>query len=93
MKIYDNCIENTFINANDNTIEAKEKKGATKKKQCEGKKRKCDEKKATVPAKQVSKLKARLKPAQDDGCDSDNSISSNVAKKQKQEMLEQKVTI
>jgi len=87
LKSHNNCIENTFINANTDTMEAKEKKEAVKKKQCEHKKRKCDEKKATVPAKRVSRSKARSKPAQDDGGDSNNSISSNVAKKQ------QKVTV
>ena len=82
-----------FINENADTVEAKEKKEAAKKKRREREKRKCNEKKATVPAKRVSRSKARSKPAQDDGGDSDNSISSNVVKKQRQETLEQKVTV
>jgi hypothetical protein len=53
LKFYDNCIENTFINANTDTVEAKEKKEAAKKKRCEREKRKRDEKKATVPAKRI----------------------------------------
>jgi hypothetical protein len=92
LKFHNICIEVTFINTNTDTVEAK--KEAAKKKRREREKRKRDEKKATAFAKRVlSRSKARSKSAQDNGDDSDNSISGNAAKRQKQETVEQKVTV
>jgi len=91
--LYNACIEDAFINMSADTIAADEKKDAAKKKRREREKRKRDEKKAAAPAKRLSTSKARSKPTQDNGGDSDDSFNSNAAKKQKQDATEQKVTV
>jgi len=75
-----------FVNTSAATIAAQKKKDATNKKRREREKRKRDEKKAAAQA-----AKVKTKSLFDD--DSDDSIGDNGAKRQKQEVVEQKVTV
>ena len=75
-----------FVNTSAATIAAQKKKDAANKKRCECEKRKRDKRKAAAQA-----AKVKTKTLFDD--DSDDSIGDNGAKRQKQEVVKQKVPV